>query len=79
MLLAALWMAVVGNLPLWQALAALPELANARGLAFGLAFGVGVLALLVMVLALFTWRWTLKPAVALCVLTAAGGAYFMRT
>ncbi|AVO34713.1 phosphoethanolamine transferase [Ottowia oryzae] len=78
-LLAALWMAVVGNLPLWRALAALPELGNARGLAFGLAFGVGVMAMLVMVLALFTWRWTLKPAVAICVLTAAGGAYFMRT
>ena len=78
-LLAALWMAVVGNLPLWRALAALPELGNTRGLAFGLAFGVGVMAMLVMVLALFTWRWTLKPAVALCVLTAAGGAYFMRT
>ncbi|WP_448251952.1 phosphoethanolamine transferase [Ottowia oryzae] len=78
-LLAALWMAVVGNLPLWRALAALPELGNTRGLAFGLAFGVGVMAMLVMVLALFTWRWTLKPAVAICVLTAAGGAYFMRT
>ena len=36
--LAALWIASVGNLALWHALRALPELANARGLAFGLAF-----------------------------------------
>ena len=78
-LLAALWIASVGNLALWRAMAALPELANGRGLAFGLAFGVAVTALLVMLLTLFTWRWTLKPAIALCLLAAAGGGYFMLT
>ncbi|MFD1711699.1 phosphoethanolamine--lipid A transferase [Ottowia sp. GY511] len=79
LLLAALWIASVGNLALWRALAALPELANGRGLAFGLAFGVAVTALVVMLLSLFNWRWTLKPAIALCLLTAAGGTYFMQT
>ena len=77
--LAALWIASVGNLALWHALRALPELANARGLAFGLAFGVGVLALLVMLMALFAWRWTLKPAITVCLMATAGGAYFMQT
>ena len=78
-LLAALWMASVGNLALWRAMAALPELDNGRGLAFRLAFGVAVTALLVMLLTLFSWRWTLKPFLTLCLLTAAGGAYFMQT
>ena len=79
LLLTALWMASVGNLALWRALSALPELDNGRGLAFTLAFGVAVAALLVMLLALFSWRWTFKPALTVCLLAAAGGAYFMQT
>ena len=78
-LLTALWIASVGNLALWRALGALPELDNARGVAFGIAFGVAVMALLVMLLTLFTWRWTLKAALVICLLAAAGGAYFMQT
>ena len=78
-LMTALWIATVGNLALWQALRALPELGNARGLAFDLAFGAGVLALNVLVLSLLAWRWTLKPALVLFLLAAAGGAYFMLT
>ncbi len=77
--LAALWIASVGNLALWRALHALPELDNARGAAFGLAFGVAVVAMLMMLLALFAWRWTLKPAITVCLLAAAGGSYFMQT
>ena len=39
-LLAALWIAGIGNLALWRSMADLPEVANARGLAFGIGFGV---------------------------------------
>ena len=77
MVLAALWIATIGNLALWRALAALPELGNARGLLFGLAFALMIGAVQVALSALFAWRWTLKPALALMLLSAAAGAYFM--
>lgn len=75
--LAALWIASVANLALWQALAALPELTGTRGLAFGVAFGAMIGAAHVALLSLLAWRWTLKPALTLLLLAAAGGAYFM--
>ena len=76
-ILAALWIASIANLALWRALAGLPELANGRGLAFGIGFGVMIAAAHVALLSLLAWRWTLKPALALFLLAAAGGAYFM--
>ena len=75
--MAALWIASIANLALWRALAGLPELANGRGLAFGIGFGVMIAAAHVALLSLLAWRWTLKPALALFLLSAAGGAYFM--
>jgi lipid A ethanolaminephosphotransferase len=76
-LLASVWMASLGNLALWRQLAALPEVNQLRGLLFGLGFAVFVTAALVALLSLLAWRWTLKPALALFLLSAAGGAYFM--
>ena len=78
-ILAALWIATIANLALWRALAGLPELANGRGLAFGIAFGVMIAAVHVALLSLLAWRWTLKPVLALVLLSAAVGAYFMLT
>lgn len=75
--IAALWIASVANLALWRAFAGLPELTNGRGLAFGLDFAVMIAALHVALLSLLNWRWTLKPALTLLLLAAAGGAYFM--
>ncbi|MDO5625652.1 MAG: phosphoethanolamine transferase domain-containing protein, partial [Pseudomonadota bacterium] len=76
-LLCALWLAIVGNLALWQALRALPDLHGARGLGFALAFGLGVLALHGLIFSLLAWRFTLKPVLSLFLLAAAGGTYFM--
>ena len=76
-LLVVLWIASIGNVALWRAMAALPELGNARGYAFMLAFGVGVAALTALPLALLAWRWTLKPVLVLYLMAAAGGAFFM--
>lgn len=75
--LAALWVASIANLALWRALADLPELANGRGLAFGIGFGFMIAAAHVALLSLLAWRWTLKPALTLVLLSAAAGAYFM--
>ena len=77
MVLAALWIATIGNLALWRALAALPELGNARGWLFGLAFALLIGAVQVAISSLFAWRWSLKPVLALMLLAAAAGAYFM--
>ena len=76
-LLAALWIAGIGNLALWRSMADLPEVANARGLAFGIGFGVAIAAIHVALFSLLAWRWTLKPVITLFLLAAAGGAYFM--
>ncbi len=75
--LVAVWIASIGNVALWRAMAALPELGDGRGFAFMLAFGVGVAALTALSLAPLAWRWTLKPALVLFLMAAAGGAFFM--
>ncbi|MEZ5607929.1 MAG: phosphoethanolamine--lipid A transferase [Burkholderiaceae bacterium] len=77
MLWAALWIASVANLALWRALWQLPELANGRGLAFGLGFALMIAVCHVGLFSLLAWRWTLKPVLTLFLLAAAAGAYFM--
>lgn len=73
----SLWLAVLCNAPLWQALWQLPELDNPRGLGFGLAFALMIAATLTALLSLLNWRWTLKPVLSLCLLAAGFGAHFM--
>jgi len=77
--LATLWMVALGNWPLWQQLARLPELGNARGVVFGLAFALIIGCGIALLLALLAWRWTLKPALTLFLLATAFGAYFMHS
>jgi len=79
LLLASAWMATVGNFALWQQLTRLPELANGRGVAFGVGFAVLITLALVALLSLLAWRWTLKPVLTLFLISAAAGAYFMVT
>jgi len=76
-LLAALWIAAVANWPLWRALANLPEMASVRGAIFIAAFGLAVAALTLALMALFAWRRIAKPVIALFLVSAALGAYFM--
>jgi len=75
--LAGLWIAALPNWPLWRALLALPETASLRGGVFVVGFGLMLAALLTALLALFAWRFTIKPAIALLLLAAAFGAHFM--
>ena len=76
---AALWIAVLGNGPLWSALHALPEMATLRGALFIGGFALMIAALTGALLALLAWRWTIKPAIALFLVSAALGAHFMGT
>ena len=76
-ILASLWLASAGNVALWRALLALPELGNTRGLVFCIAFALMIAAVTCALLALLTWRWTLKPALTLLLFAAAAGAHYM--
>ena len=76
-LLAAVWLGAVANWPLWRAVAALPEMAGASGLLFGLGISLIVAALTALPLLLFAWRPLLKPVIAIFLLVAAVAAHFM--
>src|SRR5690348_16447415 len=75
----SLWLASVGNIALWRALWRLPEVAHWQGISITLGFLGLIAALQTALLALFTWRWTFKPAIILCLIIAALGANFMLT
>lgn len=75
--LTALWLAALCNWPLWQRMAALPELGNARGLLFIALFVGMVTALFGALLSLLAWRAIVKPVLAVCLLGAAALAHFI--
>ncbi len=75
--LASAWIAALPNWPLWHALLVLPETASLRGSLFVTGFGLMIAAMLLALLALFAWRITIKPVIALLLLAAAFGEHFM--
>ena len=77
LLILALWLATVGNLPLWKALWRLPE---THGLQAVITLGslvLVVLAATVLLLGLFLWPRWLKPAGIALLLITASSSYFM--
>ncbi len=79
LLFACLWMGTACNLPLWGEVLRLPGAHTLRGGVFSLAFMVAVSFATAAVLSLFAWGKALKPVLALAVVAAAAGAYFMGT
>lgn len=77
LVMVSLWVATTCNLALWRELGRIPALDNTRGLVFAVAFGVMIAAATCALMALLAWRWTLKPAIAVVLLSAAVGSYFM--
>ncbi len=75
--LASIWIATLCNLALWRQLGRLPEMDSARGVWFGIGFAVMIGAATSALLSTLAWRWTLKPAITLFLLTGAFGTYFM--
>ncbi len=73
----ATWLAVVGNIALWKALNALPEVTGLRGTLFMLGFGTFVAAILTALLALLAWPRVLKPVAVFLLLSAASATHFM--
>jgi len=76
-LLCALWLAVMGNLPLWQALSQLPETTNARGLLFGVMFCLAIAGANAALLGLLAWRGLLKPAIVVLLMVTALSSHYM--
>lgn len=74
---ASLWLASGCNWPLWRAHWALPEMQSPRGLLFMASLGLMIAALCMAVLSLLSWRRSIKAAIAVLLLAAAGGAHFM--
>ena len=75
--LAALWMATVSNVSLWQQLWATPEVGGWRGVGFMVLFGVAIAAVLFAALSLLAWPWLFKFITAVLLVTAACSSYFM--
>ena len=77
--LTGIWIATVCNLALWGALSRLPDLGGVQAATLGLALALVIGLATTGLLSLLAWRWTLKPAIMLFCVSAAIGAYFMRT
>ena len=73
----ALWIGTVCNWPLWQRMAALPDLQNSQGLIFIAVFAGIVTALSGALLSLLAWRVMIKPVLTVVLLSAGALAYFM--
>lgn len=75
--LASLWIATVCNVALWRELARLPGLTGGQVAVISVALALVIALATTALLSLLAWRWTLKPAITLFLLSAAFGAYFM--
>ncbi|MEN9383146.1 MAG: hypothetical protein RL323_289 [Pseudomonadota bacterium] len=71
------WLATVGNLPLWWRISELPEVSGLRGWAVGAALAGIVTTLLVVFLSGWVWPRWLKPVGVLLLLVSASSSYFM--
>ena len=74
---ASLWLAVIGNVALWQSLLKLPDISGVHGAAFMVAFAFMITCAVTAVLSLLAWPYTLKPAIALLLLLAGFATYYM--
>jgi lipid A ethanolaminephosphotransferase len=74
---ASVWIATVCNVALWRALAGLPELNTGQVFTISIALSLVIALATAALLSLLAWRWTLKPAITLCLVSAAFGSYFM--
>ena len=75
--LAALWMGLLANWPLWQQLRTLPEITGARGLLFTVAFAGMVTAATGALLSLLAWPRFIKGLLAMLLLSAGALAHFI--
>jgi lipid A ethanolaminephosphotransferase len=77
-LLASVWIAILGNFALWQTLLQLPGSGMFQVLLRCLVLALQVALALSALLSLLAWRWTLKPAILLLLIVSALGAMSMQ-
>ncbi len=75
--LAALWMGLLANWPLWQRLLSLSDVVGLRGAWFGVAFAGMVVAITGALLSLLAWPRLIRPLIVLLLLAAAALAHFI--
>jgi len=75
--LASIWIATVCNVALWRELSRLPGLSGGQLAVISVALVLVITLATTALLSLVAWRWTLKPAITVFLLSAAFGAYFM--
>lgn len=76
-IVSSLWIATVCNVALWRELFRLPGLSGGQAVVISVALVLVITLATTALLSLLAWRWTLKPAITLFLLSAAFGAYFM--
>lgn len=77
LLVLAVWLATLGNFPLWTALWKLPEMHGAKAVATLGVLVLVVLATTLLLLSLLVWPRWLKPAGLLLLAVTASSSYFM--
>lgn len=77
LLILALWLTTVGNLPLWKALWRLPETHGLQAVGTLGSLVLVVLAVTVLLLGLLLWPRWLKPVGIALLVIAASSSYFM--
>ncbi len=75
----SLWLAALGNLPLWQTLHDMGLFIGTKGLVFAGAMLLVLTGALLALQSLLAWRWLLKGGVTLLLLVTALGAHYMQT
>lgn len=79
LLVLALWLSTLGNVPLWRALWALTDTHGLRTWLDLLGMGLIVLSATTVLLSLWVWPYWRQPAGWLLLLVAAANSYFMST
>lgn len=76
-LVSSLWLAILGNVPLWKALYNLPEIQGWRGLGVGVGMAFIIAGITASLLAMFNWRNLGKVSISLLLLLAAFATHYM--
>ena len=76
LLICSVWLATLGNLPLWRELGRLGQLQNASGWLLAVGLGLVVFSATALLGALLAWRKTVKPLLTLLLLLAAFASYY---
>lgn len=79
LLVASVWLSLVGNWALWRALFKLPEFATSTPWGLLITLALLVMCAISLLLTVLNWHFTLKPAITLLLLLAAFNTHLLLT